>query len=233
MEGFITLHRKIQNWEWYQDCASTHLFIYMLLSANHKEQKWQGVTIKRGQFVTGIYSLSSKTGLSIKVIRNRLERFEKSGEIVTKRTNKFTLVTIVKYDVYQNKVKVGANEGQTEGNQRATNNTVNNVNTENNKKEVGTEKKEKGKGTPYSAFKQAYSKSEADSKWSLITWTNLTEQERTSAIEFIPAYENAVKDEAFRKMPKNYLAEKVWTQPLLTTKKQSLPFHTGPKSALD
>ena len=100
-------------------------------------------------------------------------------------------------------------------------------------KEVGTEKKEKGKGTPYSAFKQAYSKSEADSKWSLITWTNLTEQERTSAIEFIPAYENAVKDEAFRKMPKNYLAEKVWTQPLLTTKKQSLPFHTGPKSALD
>lgn len=101
--GFITLHRKIIEWEWYSDSKSIHLFIHLLLLANHTDKRWQGISIKRGQLVTGIKSLSKQLGISERSIRTRLDRFNQSGEIVSETTNKFTVVTIVKYEFYQSK----------------------------------------------------------------------------------------------------------------------------------
>lgn len=38
MEGWISLYRKILNWEWYSDANTFRLFIHLLLQANHEEK---------------------------------------------------------------------------------------------------------------------------------------------------------------------------------------------------
>ena len=51
MEGWIKLHRKILDWEWYTDAPVRILFEHLLLTANSEDKKWRGMTIKRGQTI--------------------------------------------------------------------------------------------------------------------------------------------------------------------------------------
>lgn len=101
MQGYIKIHKKIQNWEWAQSPDTMHLLVWCNLLANYEEKKWQGVTIKRGQFIAGIYSLSEQTGLTPRKIRTCMQRLVDSGELKRKSTNKYTLYTVVKYSVFQ------------------------------------------------------------------------------------------------------------------------------------
>jgi len=122
MEGWIKIHRKIQKWEWYQDSQTVHLFIHLLLTANHEPGRWQGVGIKEGQLITGLHKLSEATNISIKAIRLRLGRLTVSGEITVETTNRFSVITLCNYADYQvNDTAEGkqrANEGQTKGNKQ-------------------------------------------------------------------------------------------------------------------
>jgi hypothetical protein len=99
--GHIKLDRRILNWEWYQDANVFRLFLHLLLSANYKDCNWQGQIIKRGQVVTGLDKLSQNTGLSVQQIRTCFEKLRVTGEITIKSTNKYRVVTICKYDIYQ------------------------------------------------------------------------------------------------------------------------------------
>lgn len=99
--GWICCHRELKNWEWYKTPFMVHLFMHLMLSANHQEGTWQGVFIQRGQLITGRKSLSADTGLSEQVVRTCLKRLEKTGEITQQSTNKFTIITVCNYDKYQ------------------------------------------------------------------------------------------------------------------------------------
>ena len=101
MEGWIKLHRKILDWEWYTDAPVRILFEHLLLTANYEDKKWKGIEIKRGQKVTRIGHLSEETGLTIRQVRTALQKLEKTKNVTSKATNKYTLVTIENYDLYQ------------------------------------------------------------------------------------------------------------------------------------
>lgn len=101
VDGWIKLHRSFRKWEWYQNDAMVLLFIHLLLSANHQENKWQGLLIGRGQLVTGLKSLNKETKISIRTLRTCLSRLEQTGEISRKSTNKYSIITINNYDKYQ------------------------------------------------------------------------------------------------------------------------------------
>lgn len=146
MEGFIVLHRKILDWEWFNDSNMVHVFLFLLLSANHKDKKWRGIDVKRGQLITGRLKIKAKTGISEQSIRTALTNLQETGELTIKVTNKYSLVTIVKYDEYQNKVKKQPAKqptiNQQTNQQLTTTNNDNNFNNENNKtKEITAEKK--------------------------------------------------------------------------------------------
>lgn len=141
--GFIVVYRDILNWEWYTDVNTAHLFVHCILKANHTDAKWRGVEIKRGSFITSLQNLSTETGLTVKQVRNSLEKLEKTGEVANCSTSKYRIITVKNYDMYQNegkqkgkqegKVRANkrANKGQGEGKQRATNNNDNNKNNDN------------------------------------------------------------------------------------------------------
>ena len=101
MEGWIKLHRKFCGWEWFNISEMVHLFIYLLINANHEDGNWRGISIKRGQIITGRNSLSENTGISSQTIRTCLSRLKSTNEITIKSTNKYSIITITKYDDYQ------------------------------------------------------------------------------------------------------------------------------------
>ena len=75
MSGFITLHRRLLDWEWYSDINTKTLFIHCLLKANWEDKNWQGVNVKRGSFITSNQSLSAETKLTIQQIMYYLNFF--------------------------------------------------------------------------------------------------------------------------------------------------------------
>jgi uncharacterized phage protein (TIGR02220 family) len=136
--GWIALHRKFLEWEWYNDHNVKILFLHCLLKANHKEKQWQGLTIERGQFVTGRKKLAKETGLTEQQVRTALQKL--NTEITIKTTNKYSVVTVVNYSIYQDKQEENnqqnnqqiTNKQPTNNQQITTTNNNNNNNKDNN-----------------------------------------------------------------------------------------------------
>ena len=122
MASFITVDRKILKWEWYQDVKVFHLFLYFLLRANWEDGRWKGIEVKRGQLITGRLQLSKDTGLSEREIRTCQNKLKTTGEVTIKSTSKYSIITICKYDVYQNKYDQSNQQSIQQSNQQSTNN---------------------------------------------------------------------------------------------------------------
>lgn len=101
MVGWIKLRRSLIDWEWYDDKNATRLLIHLLVSVNHQDKKWHGEVIKAGSRITSWDSLSADTGLSPGQTRRAMKKCEASGEVVRVSTNKWQLVTLVKWDKFQ------------------------------------------------------------------------------------------------------------------------------------
>lgn len=121
-KSFIKLHRRMLKWEWYDDINTKVLFIHLLLIANWEDKKWKGIVIKRGQVVVGRKKLSEETGLTEQQIRTSLNKLISTNEITSKTTNKYTLLTIEKYDIYQQKEEKNNTQNNQQFNQQITNN---------------------------------------------------------------------------------------------------------------
>lgn len=101
--GWVCLHRGFLGWEWYDDINTKVLFFHLILTANHKQKKWRGQVIERGQLITGLMSLSEQTGLSVRSIRTSLNKLKSTGELTIQTTNRFSLITLCNYNKYQDK----------------------------------------------------------------------------------------------------------------------------------
>jgi hypothetical protein len=129
--GWVKLHRQLLDWEWYNDVNTTRVFLHLLLVANHKDNNWRGIEIKRGQRLTSISGLASETNLSIKNIRTSIKRLKSTSEVASHSTAQHTVFTMINYDLYQDEASQVANKGQAKGKQRATNKNVKNDKNEN------------------------------------------------------------------------------------------------------
>ncbi len=99
--GYIGLWRSLLSWEWFQEPNTLSVFIYCLLRACPKEDKWKGNTIKRGSFITSLAKISKDTGLTMRQTRTALEHLETTGEVTKCSTSKFTVISVKNYDFYQ------------------------------------------------------------------------------------------------------------------------------------
>ncbi|EAC4032782.1 hypothetical protein ACFZND_002180 [Listeria monocytogenes] len=144
MDGYIALHRKIiDSWIW-QDPEFYRLWSYCLIKASFKEREiflgQQIVKLNPGQFVIGREKLEEAMNIGLKNKRTaltwwrRLQKLEKAQMLNIKSYNKFSIVTIENWGLYQGSdiENEQQNEQQT-NNKRTTDEQQTNTNNKDNK----------------------------------------------------------------------------------------------------
>ena len=112
-DTYIKLSRKILRWAWYKDALVKSLFIHLLLTVNSEARYTKGQYVKRGQLLTSVSLLSEETGMTPKQLRTALNKLKKSEEIRFETHPYGTLITVPKYELYQNIArKADPNEGE-------------------------------------------------------------------------------------------------------------------------
>lgn len=101
MNGWIKIHRKIQQWTWWHHAHTLQVFLYLLLNANNKPTKYKGKSVERGQLLTSRRSMARHTGLSEQQVRTALQHLASTDEIRIETNNRYSTITICKYEDYQ------------------------------------------------------------------------------------------------------------------------------------
>lgn len=133
--GYVKLFRKFTEWEWYKDANTMRLFCHLILMSNHKQKKWQGITIKRGQILTSYAKLAEQLGLSPQKIRTAINKLKSTNDITIKSTNKNTVISLCNYSIYQTR-----KTDEQQANQQAEQ--------QSNNKQITTNKNEKNEKNP-------------------------------------------------------------------------------------
>ena len=146
--GFVYIHRKLLDWEWYGDPVVRSVFIHLVLLANFTDKKWRGTIIKRGQVITGRKKLAQTLGFSEMQIRTVLNKLKSTNEITIKTTNKNSVITVNNYDEYQNNNQQPNQQitnKQPTNNQQITTTNKDNKDNKDNKERGGEDKNQKEK----------------------------------------------------------------------------------------
>lgn len=105
MVGWIKLHRKILGNPIFLKPDLYQLFSYCLLRANHSETKiiWNGEeeTMEKGCFITGRKAIAIDTGQNESAVYRRLKVLEKLNMISVKSNNKYSIIKVLNYCIYQ------------------------------------------------------------------------------------------------------------------------------------
>jgi len=198
--GWIKIHRKLTSWEWYNDVNTTRVFLHLLLVANHKDNKWRGIDIKRGQRLTSISALATETNLSIKNIRTSIKRLKSTNEVASHSTAQHTVFTMVNYDLYQEGANEVANEGQAKGKQGATNK---------NDKNDNNEKKEDISVIRFNEFWDLYNKKSGLAKCKA-KFSKISKSDIDLIFQNLPSYIKSTPDKTYRKNPLTWLNGSCW-----------------------
>ncbi|MCM1330431.1 MAG: hypothetical protein NC253_13435 [Ruminococcus sp.] len=181
MDGWIKLHRKFLDWQWYGNPTVKSVFLHLLLSANIENKMWQGIEIKRGQVVASLEKISSATGLTVRQVRTALKQLETTQSLTRKAYSKYTVFTILNYDEYQETTqsltsKRQASDKQTTNKRQANDNNIRNK--ERKEREEGKEllpplpPEGNGSADGFEEFWQAYPKKTAKQA-ALKAWNKL------------------------------------------------------------
>lgn len=141
MDGYILIHRKLLDWEWYSSINDTRLFIHCLLKANWKDGRFKGYEVPRGSFITSVSNLAEETGLTIQQVKTSINHLKLTNEITIETNHQFSIITIKKYNDYQleQQTKQQTINKRLTNEQQTSNNNRININKE--IKEINIEKK--------------------------------------------------------------------------------------------
>lgn len=113
MQGYVKIHRKMMQSPIWQDPYYFKIWMYCLMKASHKEHDQlvgnNIITLEKGQFITGRNSLADDLNkgmkpnqrLSNKTWYRYMENLEKWQMLTINKTNKYSVVSIVKWSEYQ------------------------------------------------------------------------------------------------------------------------------------
>lgn len=103
MDGYIKLSRNLLKWGWYDDPATSRVWIHLLLTVNWSPGVWHGFSINEGERITSIAKIARELGVSERNVRTAISHLKATGEIATERQSNFTKITVIKWALYQGK----------------------------------------------------------------------------------------------------------------------------------
>lgn len=209
MDGWIKLWRKSIDSGLIKNHNVWVFWTYCLLKANHKVDYkqvvgFQEIILQPGQFIFGLLKASEETELSIQKIRTCLSFLKKCKNLTIKSTNKFSIISIVNWDAYQDEESESNKQfnkqvtsKQQTGNKQVTTNK--NIRTKEPKKE----------DILFEKFWEMYAK-KTDRKKCLGKFNRLKQSDIDSIFEKLPAYLESTPDPQYRKNPGTYLNNESW-----------------------
>ncbi len=134
-QGYIKMFRKVLSWEWYQDANTARLFFHLLLTVQIKDSKYMGVDIPKGSRVASVATLAKELGLTTRQIRTGLEHLETSNEVTRSKHSRFSVISIVRWNDYQEERQTKRSQNDKQNDKQATSER------QHNKKERSKEEK--------------------------------------------------------------------------------------------
>ena len=105
MDGYIKLYRKSIENGWLKNGDLWRFWCYCLLKATHQKTTvvvgWQQIELEPGQFIFGRRVASDDLEMSERKVRTCLHALKNMQNVTIKTTNKFSIISIVNWDTYQ------------------------------------------------------------------------------------------------------------------------------------
>jgi DNA replication protein DnaD len=145
LEGYIKLHRKIREsalWLELTRFDKRSAWVDMLLRVNHKDRSVvignKIFHIEKGQFITSQLHLAEAWHWNKETVKVFLDLLVSLNQIRYKASNKFTIITIRNWDIYQNSVlpKPATKPTPKQHQNGINSSTNNNEKNENNEKNI-------------------------------------------------------------------------------------------------
>lgn len=144
MDGYIRLHRKLLENKIFNNERLLKVWVWCLLRASYTTRTVilgrQEINILPGQFITGQLRASDELKMPKSTVWDCLKLLVKLGYIDMKSGNKFSVVTVINWGLYQSPDGESGSKSVTDGEQTGTN----------NKGKKGKKKDIEDDGIPYS-----------------------------------------------------------------------------------
>jgi hypothetical protein len=134
-EGFVYLHRKLLDNPVFDNPHMLKVWIWCLLKASHAKHDTlvglRNITLMPGQFIFGRFKAAAELKMKPSSVRNYMAYLERYQMIINNSDNKYTLVTVTNWALYQTYNKNLDTNRTATGQQQDTNNNGNTGDTAN------------------------------------------------------------------------------------------------------
>jgi len=212
--GWIKLHRRILDWEWYNEPNTFRLFFHLLMKANHKPINYKGIVIKEGQVITGQRQLANELNISRQEIRTAMKNLLSTHEATHVTSRQGTIIQIVNFKKYQVPTHEATNEQPTSAKMRKSMTARVSEGQKEKKSSSSTTNK---KYTVYinnnihafSDFWNLYNK-KVDRKKCEAKFKRLNNKEIEVIMKTLPNYLKTITEKKYQKNPLTYLNGECW-----------------------
>ncbi len=219
---WVKIHRSLLDWQWYDDDKAFRLLMHLILTVNYEDKKWKGIIVESGSIILSWDTLSLGVKMTKQQCRTAMSKLEKCGEVTRKTTNKYQVVTLVKWEQMQ--IKNTQVTDKLTGEQQTSNRQVTPTK---ETKQLQEDKKEENIYPFFEDFWNLYDKKN-DKPKSLNKWNKLSQEVKEKIMIYIPKYKISQPDKKFRKNPITFLNNESWNNEIEVKKKfkptENLPF---------
>lgn len=125
-QGYIKLYRTLIDSDIFQNEKLFKVFIWCLLKATHKERDQvigrKTIRLKEGQFIFGRLKASSELNMAPSTVWDYMKLLEKHNNININSNNKYSVVTIEKWGIYQTKENITDSKSNNNTDNKSTTN---------------------------------------------------------------------------------------------------------------
>ncbi len=132
MQGnWIKFYSKLLDSPVFDNPAVLKVWVWALLKATYQERQavvgYQTISLAPGEFIFGSHTAANKLKMSKSTVWRCMSMLVQLGNLEIKSTNKFSIVKIKNWTVYQERGKQTGNKRETNGKQVGTNKNIKNI----------------------------------------------------------------------------------------------------------
>lgn len=99
--GYIKIHRRLLDWEYYNDPSIKAVWLHLLLTASRKPWQYGNIKVPSGSVVSTMQEIARECGVTERQARRAIDKLRETGEITAHRGKYKLVISIGKWKDYQ------------------------------------------------------------------------------------------------------------------------------------